>query len=163
MKRLLSLILVVGLLWASPGFSAECTGGVETRRINSNGSGVLSVLVTSDGSACTVTLGNDTNYYIDDFKGALIYALEVVPGTASVAPDAAFDIDLENANAFHLLDTNSNSNTATTWNLGDATLGDYPPVRCASSNCSGDLVLEMGDMGTAGDQATIHIHFRDVR
>lgn len=154
MKKIFLGILAV-VLWTSVGWAAECTGCVESVQTFDNRDSVVSVLVTSDGSACTCTLDN----YIDRLEGQHIYSLVVVPGTASVAPDAAFDVDLENAVGFHLVDTDSNSNTTTTWNNGDATLGQFPKVLCATKQtCSGDLVLQMGDMGTAGDQATILIH-----
>jgi len=147
-------ILLGAILLAAPGWTAECTGCTESRTVTPN-SAILSVLVTSDGSACTCTLED----YVEDIKGLYIYTMEVVPGTGAVAPDAAFDIDLENAGGFHLLDTDDNVHTGPTWHPGDVTLGQLPIVRCADkAGCEGDLVLQMGDMGTAGDQATIHIY-----
>ena len=148
MKKLVLLLGLLGFVWASSAMGAECTGCVGSRKVYKNGDVTVSVLVTSDGSACTCTL--DTDDYENDLLGQYLYTVEVVPGTGSVAPDAAFDLDVEDDNAFHMVDTDSNSHTTTTWNPGNGTLGQYPKVRTG-------IVLELGDMGTAGDQATIHL------
>ena len=144
MKKLilaLVFILVSSLAWA-----AECTVCAENVvQRSADGSVIVAVTVTSSGSACSCTL-SDT---IQDLRGLYLYSLEVDPLAA--APDNTFDCDVENDEGFHLLDTDDNSNTETTWNPGNATLGQYPKIRKG-------LVLNIADMGTAGDQAIFYIY-----
>jgi hypothetical protein len=61
-------------------------------------------------------------------KGSYLYLMKVVPGTGDAAPTAAWDIDIEDENNHHILDTDSNSNSAVTFHAGSNTVGVYPPI-----------------------------------
>ena len=78
--------------------------------------------------ACTADAGAKT-YVIENFakiSGMFLYAVVTVPGSGADAPSAAYTLDIEDQNAFHLMDLDSVSTSATAWNLGTVTLTQYP-------------------------------------
>jgi len=93
---------------------------------------VLRLACISDANTGTITLrteragGVSTNYpdIMEQVAGSTLYLMEIVPGN----PAAAFDVDIENKRNSHILDTDSNSHTATSFVGGSNTLGLFPPI-----------------------------------
>lgn len=81
---------------------------------------------------------------ISEIRGSWLYLIKTVPGTGGAAPSAAFDLDIEDDNDDHILDTNARSETATSWTIGSDTLGVYPPILGTCSVVCADL----GDANT---------------
>ena len=77
--------------------------------------------------------------------GGWLYEMKVVPGAGGDAPTGTFDIDIEDSDNAHILDTDANSNSAVTFNGGSTTLGYYPIMRKAHAFVSATL----GDENTA--------------
>ena len=88
---------------------------------------------------------------MDQVEGSWLYMMEVVPGAGGDAPTAAFDIDIENKRNSHILDTDSNSHTATTFVLGSNTLGGFPPIM-------DQITVEIGALGAA-NKCDIYLYF----
>jgi hypothetical protein len=91
------------------------------------------------------------NEIMDRIAGSWLYMMEVVPGSGGAAPTAAFDIDIENKRNSHILDTDSNSNTATSFVLGSDTLGNFPPIM-------DQITVVVGALGAA-NTADIYLYF----
>jgi hypothetical protein len=103
----------------------------------------------SDFDLMAAALGNGT--FADVLRGSWLYLVKFVPGTASDVPDAAFDLDIEDDNDDHLLDTDDNTHTANSFVIGADTLGVSPPIIDACSVVIGTL----GD----GNLADIYLYF----
>jgi hypothetical protein len=84
-------------------------------------------------------------------KNSFLYLIKTVPGTGGDAPTGTFDLDVEDDNNDHLLDTDANSNTATTFTVGSDTLGVFPPIFDHISV----VIATLGDTNTA----TIYLYF----
>jgi hypothetical protein len=100
------------------------------------------------------TRNDSTDTYraiMDRIEGSWLYMMEVVPGAGGDAPATAFDIDIENKRNSHILDTDSNSNTATSFVLGSNTLGGFPPIM-------DQITVVIGALG-AGKKADIYLYF----
>ena len=63
-----------------------------------------------------------------DILGGWLYEMKVVPGTGDDVPTAAWDIDIEDNENDHILDTDSNANDANTFHDGAKTIGHYPVI-----------------------------------
>ena len=87
---------------------------------------------------------------MDQVEGSWLYMMEVVP-TSGNGPTAAFDIDIENKRNSHILDTDSNSHTATSFVLGSNTIGGFPPIM-------DQITVVIGALG-AGNQCDIYLYF----
>lgn len=105
-----------------------------------------------DAAAPTITLkstkadpGNAYNAIMDQLTGSWLYLMKTVPGSGGAAPTAAFDVDIEDKLNHHILDTDSNSETAYGFVAGSDTLGVYPPIMEEITVVSADL----GDANTA--------------
>jgi len=85
-------------------------------------------------------------HIMDQVEGSWLYMMEVVP-TSGNGPAAAFDIDVENKRNSHILDTDSNSHTATSFVAGSHTLNLFPPI-------IDQITVEIGALG-AGNQCDI--------
>ena len=120
---------------------------------------VLRLACVSDANTGTVTLrttaasGASTNYpdIMDQIAHSTLYLMEVVPGAGGDAPSAAFDIDIENKRNSHILDTDSNSHTATSFTAGSDTLGLFPPI-------FEEITIVIGTLGDA-NTADIYLYF----
>lgn len=149
MKRLLQLITFLTLLFFAGSAMAAwtCTEG---RKVYGPDKSKVIIIVTCAGDGSGATYDLDT--YLSDVIGYHLWTLYVIPGTGGTAPDAAFDIDIEDSNDFHLLDTDANSHTTQTWNVGSDTLGQYPLIKDAVS-------IVFADIGTAADTVVVELHF----
>ena len=87
---------------------------------------------------------------MDQVEGSWLYMMEVVP-TSGNGPTAAFDIDIENKRNSHILDTDANSHTATSFVSGSNTLGVFPPIM-------DQITVEIAALG-AGNQCDIYLYF----
>ena len=99
----------------------------------------------------SLTAGNDTSvsdYDLgsasapvdkDYWQGSTLYMMKVVPGTAGATPSGTFDIDIEDENDDHLLDTDANANDSNTLIAGSDTLGLFPPVTRTCSVVCADI------------------------
>jgi hypothetical protein len=134
----------------------------EVRRIKHHMAGdtmyVLKLACVSDASGGTITLkstkadpSNSYNELMDQVTGTWLYLMEVVPGAGGDAPTAAFDIDVENKRNSHVLDTDSNSNAATSFTIGSATLGVYPPIM-------EEITVAIGTLGNL-NTADVYLYF----
>jgi len=95
---------------------------------------------------------NASDYDIlQDLKGTSLYLVKIVPGAGGDAPAGTFDLDIEDETDAHILDTDANSNSATTFHSGLATLGLYPPIK----NKVSLVCATLGDANTA----TIYLYF----
>lgn len=121
---------------------------------------VLKLACTCDDSAASgsITLKStkadrsDTYCKItDQIEGSTLYLMEVVPGTGGAAPTGTFDIDVENNRNNHILDTDSNSNTANSFVIGSNTLGIFPPI-------FSQITVVVGDLGDA-NTVDIYLYF----
>ena len=119
---------------------------------------VLKLTCASDASGGTITLkstkadpSNDYNELMDQIAGSWLYLMEVDPVTPGDAPSAAFDIDIENKRNSHILDSDSNSNTAVTFVAGSNTLGVYPPIM-------EEITVVIGTLGNTND-TDIYLYF----
>lgn len=112
----------------------------------------------NDAATPTVTLkstkadpGNSYNEIMDQLAGTWLYLMETVPGSGAAAPTAAFDFDVENKRNSHILDTDSNSNSAVGFVAGSNTLGVYPPIM-------EELTVVCADLGDA-NTADVYLYF----
>jgi hypothetical protein len=119
---------------------------------------VLKVACVSDALGGSLAMkhrsidpGNSYVEYMDRIRGSWLYLMKTVPGTGGDQPTAAFDLDVEDENTDHILDTDSNANDANTFTVGSDTLGVYPPIF--------DYVgLEIGTLGDE-NTADIYLYF----
>ena len=149
MKRLiLAAILVLfaaGVANAAWSFQA---------RIESQADNYLkwSVKCTSDGNALTATdlialFGNSRTKQL--IRGTSLLMMKVSPGTASVAPDNTFDIQLEDLENDDIWSDTGISYTAISWHQLWDDIETYPTV-------FSELNLVVSDIGASGDQITLY-------
>ena len=105
----------------------------------------VKLVCTSDAT------GTDYDIVTDLVRGTWLYMLKTVPVTGDDAPSGTFDLDVEDEDNLHILDTNANSNTAPSASAGDTTLKIFPPVL---EKCS----VVIATLGT-GKKATIYLYF----
>lgn len=120
----------------------------ESRMIRGNEHiNVIKVGLTAgdDASVSDYDLGSAaTSVDKDYWQGSTLYMVKLVPGTGGAAPSGTFDLDIEDENDDHMLDTDSNTNTANSFILGSETLGIFPPMtRTCSVVCA-----DIGDANT---------------
>jgi hypothetical protein len=101
--------------------------------------------------ACTSDAGASDHDLTTDVKGSWLYLVRIVPGTAADVPDAVFDLDIEDETNSHILDTDANPVAGTTFHIGSATVGVFPPV---ISTCS-LVCATLGD----GKKADFYLYF----
>jgi len=96
---------------------------------------VVKFACTSDATGGTITLkhrdadpANDYVHIMDVIRGSWLYLFKYVPAAGGSAPAGTADIDVEDKNNDHILDTDANANDATTFVVGSDTLGVYPPI-----------------------------------
>lgn len=107
---------------------------------------------TSDGSA------SDYDIVSTMIKGSWLYLVKIVPGTGADAPAAAFDLDIEDENDHHILDTDSNSEAPTggaVYHSGSAHMGVYPVVGTHSGVKVSLVCATLGD----GNKADVYLYF----
>ena len=113
----------------------------ETFRHYDNGNKLISLACISDANASAYSI--DT--YLEEIKGMFLYLVKTVPGTGDDAPTGTFDLDLEDADASHILDTDANANNAVAFHEGSATLGRDPMILDAL----GVVCATLGNLNTA--------------
>ena len=102
--------------------------------------------------ACTSdATGTDYDIVTDLIKGACLYMVKIVPGTSGDAPGAAFNLDVEDETDAHILDTDSNSTSATTFHAGANTIGAFPVIK---GKCS----VVIATLAT-GKKADVYLQF----
>lgn len=125
------------------------------KMISQAGDEVLEVKLacTSDGSASDYDL---TDAEVLSFiNGSFFYLLKIVPGTGGDAPSGTFDLDIEDENDNHILDTDSNPVAPTggcTYHPGSNTMGVYPPIMSSTISL---VCATLGD----GNTADIYLYF----
>lgn len=97
---------------------------------------VVKLDCTSDASGTDTEL--DENI-MQKIRGGYVYEMKVVPGSGDDEPSAAWDIDLEDEDNAHVLDTDSNATDAVTFHDGSSTIGHYPVIEESLSFVSGTL------------------------
>lgn len=115
-----------------------------------NGNLVLTLSMTSDANASSY----DIVTYLDRIKGKFLYLMKTVPAGGDDAPSGAFDLDLEDEDASHILDTDANAADAAAWHEGSATLGRDPMIEDF-------LKVVCATLGN-GNIATVKLYFSDV-
>jgi hypothetical protein len=96
---------------------------------------VVKLACTSDASAGSITMKSTANsatdtyrHIMDMIEGSWLYMIKTVPAGGGDAPAGTFDLDVEDDNNDHLLDTDANANDANTFTAGSNTLGVFPPI-----------------------------------
>lgn len=113
---------------------------------------VIKLVMTGDGSASDYDLGSAASPVRDEYwKGSTLYLLKIVPGTGGDTPSGTFDLDLEDENDDHLLDTDANANDSNTFHPGSSTLGVFAPIL---GTCS----IVCADIGS-GNKVTLYLYF----
>ena len=95
---------------------------------------VLRLECTSDAGAGSITMktteedpSGSYKEYMNAIRGSWLWMVKTVPD-GTLVPDGTFDLDVEDENNDHILDTDANSNTANTFTIGSDTLGVYPAI-----------------------------------
>lgn len=130
------------------------TETLEDSRMVRNGEhiNVIKLVMTGDGSASDYDLGSASSPANKDYwQGSTLYLIKTVPGTGDDQPSGAFDLDLEDADDDHLLDTDANANDSNTFTIGSATLGIFPPIMTT-------LSVVCADIGS-GNKITLYLYF----
>ena len=115
---------------------------------------VVKLVLTAgdDASASDYDLGSASSPINKDYwQGSTLYLMKVVPGVTTETPTGTFDIDIEDENDDHLLDTDANANDSNTFISGSDTLGLFPPIL---KTCS----VVMADIGDA-NTVTLYLYF----
>jgi len=113
---------------------------------------VIKLVMTGDGNASDYDLGSASSPVDKDlWQGSTLYLVKVVPATGDDAPTGTFDIDLEDDNDDHILDTDANANDANAFHIGSNTLGIFPPIMTTLSVVCADI----GD----GNKITLYLYF----
>jgi hypothetical protein len=154
-KTLIVILLAVSVFLVPPAFAAW-TSTPSAPIAQSHGDFyVVELLFTCDGSA-SGTLYLETVMGSDAFgkvNGKSLYSVSVSPGTSSVAPDAAYDVNVYDSNGTQTIDATTTSEaTKHTYNTYDIT-GVIQQVL-------GSIPFDIGDLGTSGDQVTIRFNFK---
>jgi hypothetical protein len=116
---------------------------------------VVKLACVGDASAGTVTLkstnadpGNAYNDIMNEVRGSWLYLMKTNPSDV----DNTFDVDIEDKDNHHILDTDANSNTAATFTTGADTLGVYPPIL-------EEITVVIADIGADQKTCEIYLYF----
>lgn len=113
---------------------------------------VIKVSMTGDGNASDYDLGSASSPVDKDYwQGSTLYLVKIVPGTGADAPSGTFDLDIEDENDDHLLDTDANANDENTFISGSDTLGLFAPI---TRTCS----IVCADVGSA-NTLDVYLYF----
>lgn len=118
------------------------SASAETYREYSSGTKQISVTLTAGDDASASDY--DITTYLNEIKGMFLYQMKVVPGTGGAAPTGTFDLDIEDEDDSHILDTDANVNNANTLHEGSDTLDRDPMIGDACSIVCADI----GDLNT---------------
>ena len=90
----------------------------------------IKVAATSDGNAGTYSLGSTATAALlkPYWQGSVLYLVKIVPSAAPDAPTGTFDLDVEDDTSAHILDTDANSLSLTTFKAGSTTISVAPPI-----------------------------------
>ena len=157
MKKII-LILITSLIFSTQAFAAW-TYLPTSPKVEQYGTGTLSysitILFTSDGSA-------SGNLYLENIlspdewrkiAGTKLQSVSVSPGTGSVAPNAAYDVNVYDFNGTQTVDaTTTSASSLHTYNTYDIT-GIIQQVL-------NRIKFDFGDIGDSGDQITIKFNFK---
>ncbi len=108
----------------------------------------IKLACTSDASGTDYVMPSNI---MGKIRNSWLYMIKTVPGTGGDAPTAAFDLDIEDDNDDHLLDTDANPNGSNKFTPGHATLGIFPIV-------FDHLSVVIATLGNA-NTATIYLYF----
>lgn len=106
---------------------------------------------TSDGSASDHDVGSVNKNVYNAICGSYLYLIKVVPGTGDDAPSGTFDLDIEDDNDDHLVDSDANASDANTFISGAQTIGLFPMIL---DKCS----VVCATLGN-GNKADIYLYF----
>lgn|SRR4030067_1173892 len=113
----------------------------------------IKLACTSDAGASDYDIEN-----MDQIKGSYLYLCKIVPATGGDIPAAVFDLDIEDENDNHILDTIGNPVAPTggaTYHQGSATMGVYPPV---GDHVTSQVSLACATLGD-GNKADVYLYF----
>lgn len=153
-KVFASIVFIFVCLFAIDAFAAwtlsPASGSVIAKRSGDN-SYQVTILFTCDGSA-SGTLNLNSLMSVDEFgkiDGGFLMSVDVVPGTSSVAPDAAYDVNIYNSAGTQTIDATTTSASS---------IHTYPtnagPVATVQQ-IFGSVPFDIGGLGTSGDQVTL--------
>ncbi len=134
MKKLILLVALGSLLLASNAIAAW-TCVEQTPREYSNGNTTLEVVCTADAGAGAY----DISDHIVKLKGRYLYQLKIIPGTGDEEPTGTFDVDIEDEEDDHLLDTDANAADANTFHFAHKTIDGFPMIRESLSIVAGAI------------------------
>ena len=112
------------------------------------------VILTADGSASgalelrSIMAASDWAIV----NGAFLMSVSVNPGTGSVAPDGAYDVNVYDSAGVQTIDATTTS---------EATKHTYPTNAGAvatSQQILGGIPFDVGDIGSSGDQTTLYFN-----
>jgi hypothetical protein len=83
---------------------------------------------TSDANASDHDVGSVNKNIGNVLNCSYLYMVKLVPGTGGDAPGGAFDLDIEDDNNDHILDSDANIHTANSFLPGSQTLGVFPMI-----------------------------------
>ena len=103
----------------------------------------IKVSAKSDSSGGTYSLGSTATAALlkPYWQGSVLHLVKVVPSAAPDAPTGTFDIDVEDDTSGHILDTDANSASATTYKAGTTTISAAPPIM---TTCT-IVIADIGD------------------
>lgn len=151
MKRF-ALIAALILLLAGNAFAAWTTP--YTLEVHSKNFVRVKVLCTADGSA-SGALELRTIMSTGDWpvvNGAFLMSVSVVPGTGSVAPDGAYDLNVYDSAGTQTIDKTTTSEASV------HTYATSESVGTSQQNFNG-VPFDVGDVGSNGDQVTLYFNF----
>jgi hypothetical protein len=105
----------------------------------------------SDANASDHDVGSIDKNILNAINGSYLYLIKIVPGTGGDAPSGAFDLDIEDSENDHLVDSDANTEAANSFVSGSASLGVFPPIM---GTCS----LVCATLGAA-NTADIYLYF----
>ena len=114
----------------------------ESYKEYNNGNREVSVTLTSGDDASASDYDIDT--YARKIKGMFLYEMRLIPGTGGEAPTGTYDLDIEDEDDTHILDTDANSASANATHEGSDTLNRDPMILDTVSIVCADL----GDLNT---------------
>ncbi len=157
MKKLFGPIIVVMVLLLSiPAFAAwTYTPSAPVASRYGDHAWQVVLVFTCDGSASgALELATIMGTAFGEINGKKLDSVSVSPGTSSVAPDAAYDVNVYDSNGVQTIDATTTSEaTKHTYNTYDIT-GVVQQIL-------GSIPFDIGDLGTSGDQVTIKFNIKD--
>ena len=126
-----------------------------TSTANSRAGTAVDITAAAGGGTHTLTFSGELLRQITDgnlkklIQGSTLMEMKVVPGTGSVIPDTTINLDIEDRDNSNLWSKTAMSKDAESRHKLWEDIGTFLPVM-------DKLYLVLNDIGTAGDQVTLH-------